>query len=55
MEEITEIQLTSIKGGFSISGSLINATARLIGSLLDLGRSLGSGVRRISSGKVCPV
>ena len=45
-------ELFNIRGG-SISGSLINAFARGLEALLDLGRSLGNAVRRIRSNAIC--
>ena len=52
MIELKDEELFLIKGG-AISGSLINAFARGIGVLLDLGRSLGNAIRRIRSHSIC--
>ncbi len=52
MEKLNERDLVNIKGG-SISGTLINAFVRGINALLDLGRSLGNAIRRISSNNIC--
>ena len=52
MIELMNEELINIRGG-SISGSLINAFARGIESLLDLGRSLGNAIRRIRSHAIC--
>ena len=48
-------ELFTVNGGASITGTLINAFARGINSLLDLGRSLGSAVRRIITGSMCEI
>jgi len=52
MEENKKEELLNIVGG-AISGTLINAFAKSITVLLDLGRSFGTAIRRISSNKVC--
>lgn len=52
MNELRKEELIIIRGG-SISGSLINAFARGIETLLELGRSLGNAIRRISSRDIC--
>ena len=52
MRELNHKELLEIKGG-AISGTLINAFLRGINSLLDLGRSLGTAIRRIQLGRFC--
>ncbi|MDD2203170.1 MAG: hypothetical protein PHT75_03355 [Bacilli bacterium] len=52
MFEITNEELNNVRGG-SISGSLINAFARSIETILDVGRSLGNAIRRIRSRSIC--
>lgn len=51
--ELNRRELFSIVGGISISGTLINAFVRGINAILDLGRSLGTAIRRIRSGSIC--
>ncbi len=46
-------ELILISGGISLSGTLINSMARAINALLEAGRSLGTAIRRIISGKLC--
>lgn len=56
MIELKKEELLEIKGGSSwISGSFISAITRAGNMLLDMGRSLGTAVRRIFSGSVCDV
>lgn len=55
MKEINEKELKLIVGGLSISGTLINSLVRGINAFLDLGRSLGNAIRRISGNKICPL
>lgn len=49
---LKEDELKQIMGG-AITASWISALARGINSIMDLGRSLGSAIRRIQSGKLC--
>ncbi len=53
MQELNKIELLSIRGG--LTGTMVNAMARLVDSLLEAGRSLGSGLRRIITGTLCPL
>ncbi len=48
-------ELLQIVGGVSITGTLINALSRGITTLMDLGRSLGSALRRAIGGTMCPI
>lgn len=50
--ELTKEELMSIVGG-SLSASMISAVIRGINSFLDLGRSIGTAIRRIQNGKIC--
>ena len=52
MKELNKQEPIKIEGG-AISGTLINAFMRSINTLLDLGRSLGTAIRRASSNRVC--
>lgn len=49
---LKEEEMKSIVGG-AITASWISALAKGINSILDLGRSLGSAIRRIQTGKLC--
>ncbi len=51
--KLSKNELLIIKGG--ITGAMVNAVARMISSLLEAGRSLGSGLRRLISGRLCPL
>ena len=53
MREINEKECENIEGGLSISGTLINSFTAGIKILLELGRSLGSSIRRFNDGKYC--
>ena len=49
---MTKEELRKINGG-AISATLITSIVRGINSLLDLGRSFGTAIRRITSGTKC--
>ena len=47
-------ELMSIEGGASwYSASFLNSISRAISTLVDLGRTLGSSLRRTLNGNVC--
>ena len=54
MNEMSKQELKNIYGGTTISGTLINSLVKGIDVILDLGRSLGSAIRRIQDKNVCP-
>lgn len=53
MKNLTNEELKKIQGGINWSASLISSIARGINSIMDLGRSLGSAIRRIQYGQMC--
>lgn len=57
MKELTAIEALEIKGGIAkfISGTFLNSISRMISTLLDFGRSFGTSIRMITSGKKCSV
>jgi len=50
MEKLKENELRQIVGGASITGALINAYVRGIEALMDLGRTIGTSIRRAMMG-----
>ena len=51
---LKEIELYKINGGgLTINATLINAFARAISTVLDLGRTVGSAIRRLTSKNYC--
>lgn len=52
MKYLNQEELLQVRGGF-VNGTLINAFARGINSLLELGRSFGTAIRRINDNKLC--
>ncbi|MBQ2946485.1 MAG: bacteriocin [Bacilli bacterium] len=56
MRELKDKELMNIEGGSNwLTASFFNAAARAMDTLMNVGRSLGSAIRRAFSGKVCSV
>ncbi len=55
MKKVDIYELDTVVGGDSISGTVINAFTNIIKLLMDAGRSLGSSIRRVSEGNLCPL
>jgi len=55
MTEILENEYELIDGGLSVTPTLINAFTSGIRILLELGRSVGSAIRRGSNGTLCKI
>ncbi len=54
MKELSKEQLLNITGG-AITATLINAIVRGVSVFLDVGRSVGSALRRLISGNKCSI
>ncbi len=50
---LTNKELKSLKAGFNLSGTIINAFVNGVKQFMDVGRYFGSGIRRLFSGKYC--
>lgn len=55
MKNLSNNQLRKIEGGIKITAALINSFAKGVNTVLNLGRALGSSIRRIGSNNVCPI
>ena len=57
MEKIDDAKMCAITGGDSgyVSGPIINAVVAVIKVLQEAGYNLGSGMRRIVEGEMCPL
>ncbi len=55
MKELKNEELLRMEGGINISGTLLNSIYHVIESILDVGRSLGSALRRLHDGNVCDI
>lgn len=54
MKDLSVKELKNIKGGFSLTSTAIKYVGDLIEILVMAGRKLGSSIRRIGSGDICP-
>ncbi len=52
---LTNKELKSIKAGAGLSATLINALIKGFTSFMDVGRYLGSSLRRLLGGSSCPL
>ncbi len=56
MHKIDDNKLDNISGGnTSLNGPIINAIVNVIDLLREAGYTIGSGIRRISENKMCPL
>ena len=55
MIELNKNELMCVEGGIKITATLINSVAKGVNTILNLGRALGSSIRRIGSKKLCSV
>ena len=53
MNKLKTYELREIDGGFSLTGAIIEAFTSGLETIVDIGRSLGSSIRRINEGKLC--
>lgn len=56
MNKLNKEELYKINGGATnfFSAQFLNSIARIASVLLDIGRSIGSSIRRINSNNICP-
>ena len=55
VKDLSVKELKNIKGGFSLTSTAIKYVGDLIEILILAGRKLGSSLRRIGSGDICPL
>ncbi len=56
MIKLDEEKLSLLKGGTTtVSSAVINAFTSIIKVLYDVGRGVGSAIRRFSEGDLCPL
>ena len=48
-------ELLQIVGGVSITGTLLSSIYKVGNLIFEIGRSLGSAIRRVSSGSMCSI
>ena len=51
---LTSEELILVRGG-GISATLLNSVSRFIGTIFELGQTVGSALRRITSKKICSI
>lgn len=51
---LTKEELYNLVGG-AVNASFLNAIARGLSIIIDLGRSVGTAIRRIGNGSICPL
>lgn len=49
---MSDLELKSIQGG-GISGNFLNYLSKLITTILDIGRTIGSAINYMKKGKTC--
>lgn len=52
--KLTEEELLQVTGGATLSATMINAIVKGVDIVLDIGRSLGTAIRRLGDHKTCP-
>lgn len=55
MKKLNKNEMINITGGFNWNGTIINAFSKGINTILNLGKALGSSIRRIVGGTYCPI
>ena len=54
IRELSEKEMMNVDGG-SLSSSFINAIAKIVSTLFEIGEATGSAIRRITSGNYCSI
>ena len=54
IKELQEKEMESVVGG-AITSSIINAIAKAINTIYELGKETGSAIRRLTTGKYCNI
>lgn len=47
-------ELMTIRGGINITGTMVSSFVKCLDIVLDVGRSLGTAIRRIKDNHACP-
>ena len=54
MRDLNNNELMNVEGGASyLTASFLNAASRALSTIMDIGRSLGTSIRRMFSGSYC--
>ena len=52
---VKDKELSMINGGSDIGSTLLNYLSTAIKTVFDVGQQLGGAIRRIATGKICPL
>lgn len=55
MRKLNNQELMEIEGGATLTASFLNAASRALSTLMDIGRSLGTSIRRMINGSYCSI
>lgn len=55
MKKTNEKELEQIIGGTNFTGALVNSLVSLMQTIMDTGNRIGSAIRRITEGNMCPL
>lgn len=55
MKKINKETMLKVTGGAGLTASFLTALVRGVNAFLEVGRTIGSSIRRISSKQVCPL
>ncbi len=55
MKTVEKKELLTVKGGVTLSGTVLEQFNILMELLLEAGRQVGSSIRRIGSKSICPI
>lgn len=55
MNKINDDNLNNLIGGTDITATLINSITNIVKLFIDIGNGIGSSIRRIKEGNMCPL
>ena len=55
MQVLEEKELLQIIGGINITASFLSAIVRGVSTIYEIGQAVGSALRRVQVGKICPI
>lgn len=55
MRKLTKKEMLNLYGGGTITGAFLSSLIKGINTILELGRSLGSAIRRGTGGRMCSI
>ena len=55
MDRVDDAFLDNVVGRSSVSGTLMNAFTSIVKFIYEVGEGIGSSIRRISEGDLCPL